>query len=147
MSALLIPLAAIALPAVIVPMSIAGKHLARQRQYRHEERMQALKAGLHPSAGVQVPGPGAVVAIGAGVPVAAVLGALGATLSLPFHTPDLVPLLAIIWSASVLLGICGLATGLILGLMLHRASRRRAAAPSGKAAYDPDLFDPVHSGY
>lgn len=150
LSPMIIPLAGIALPIIIVPTALFAKHVGQQRHHRHMERMQAMKSGVAPPASVPLPGPGAVVAIGAGVPTACMLAALGATLSLPFHTPDLVPLLGIIWCAAVFLGICGLTSGLILGLLLHRANAKIAAAArdaSAKPAYDPDMFDAAHRGY
>lgn len=149
-SPLLIPLAGIGLAMIIVPLALITKYVGQQRHYRHLERMQAMKAGIAAPATVPLPGPGAIVAIGAGVPTACMSAALLATLSLRSYTPDLVPMLAVIWGMSTFLGLCGLMTGLILGVMLHRANGKAAAATrddSAKPAYDPDMFDAAHRGY
>lgn len=149
MSPLLIPMAGIGLAMIIVPLAIVTKYIGQQRQYRHLERMQALKSGVTPAAASPLPGPGAVVAIGAGVPAACMMAAFFSTLSVGHSTPDIVPVLGIIWSMSAGLGLCGLAGGLILGGLLHRANARAAETRdvSPKPAYDPDMFDAAHRGY
>ncbi|MDG3003104.1 hypothetical protein [Paludisphaera mucosa] len=146
----IIPLAGIALPLILVPTIMLTKNLGQRRYYRHLERMQALKSGLPVPASTPLPGPGSVVAIGAGVPIVSILGALIATASIPWESPDVLPLTAIIWSMSLFLALGGLTTALILGVLLHRAHRRSTstdAAASAKPAYDPDMFEPAGRGY
>ncbi|WP_165073555.1 hypothetical protein [Paludisphaera rhizosphaerae] len=140
-----VPLAGIALPAIIVPLVIFAKQAGNKRYYRHLERMAAIKAGVPLPESAPLPGPGAIVAIGAGVPIAAVFGALLATANLPQFNDDTVPLVAIIWSFALLIALVGLATALVLSVMLHRAHRRTAetSQPSTKPAYDPDMFEPA----
>jgi hypothetical protein len=139
----------IAIPMIIVPAALFAKHVGRKQQYRHLERMQALKAGVTLPPMVPLPGPGAIVAIGAGVPMVCVVGALAATEMVRNQTPDPQIAMALIWSMTLLLGLCGLATALIFGLLLHRANARALASAndSTKPAYDPDMFDPAHRAY
>lgn len=146
----MIPMAGIGLATLIVPLSLLANYVGRQRQYRHLERMQAMKLGVVPPATVPLPGPGSIVAIGAGVPSACMLAALLATLSFRSHSPDILPVVAMIWGAASFLGLGALATGLVLGLLLHRANARAAASAqedSAKPAYDPDMFDAAHRAY
>jgi hypothetical protein len=145
----IVPLAGIALPAIIVPLVIFGKLAGNKRYYRHLERMAAIKAGVPLPERTPLPGPGGIVAIGAGVPIASVLGALVATANLPEYDGEMMPLVAIIWSFAMMIALAGLATALILGVMLHRAHRRAVdiPLPSTKPAYDPDMFEPAGRGY
>ena len=144
-----VPLAGIALPAIVVPLVIFGKLAGNKRYYRHLERMAAIKAGVPLPEPAPLPGPGAIVAIGAGVPIASVFGALLTTANLPEYNGDMLPLVAIIWSFAMMIALAGLATSLILGVMLHRAHRRAVETPlpSTKPAYDPDMFESAGRGY
>jgi hypothetical protein len=145
-----IPLAGIALPVIIVPLVLFAKHTANKRYYRHLERMAAIKAGVMPPEPTPLPGPGAIVAIGAGVPIASIFGALLATVNLPAYTNDTVAVVGFIWSMAVAITLVGLATSLVLGVMLHRAHRRTSMEtprPSAKPTYDPDMFEPADRGY
>ncbi len=149
MSLAIVPLAGIAIPMVVVPTVLFARHVGRNRQYGHLERMQALKAGVALPSTVRPPGPGAVVAIGAGVPTVCALAAVMATHALPATPRDeeLIVRLAIVWGVAFLLGLCALATALVLGLLLHRANAKAATTrdASAKPAFDPDPFDaPVH---
>ena len=149
-SVVILALAGIAFTLVVVAIGTYAKHAGRARQYAHLERMQAMKMGLTPPTTVPIPGPLAVVAIGAGVPMVGVMGAVAATSMLPFETREFENYLWIIWSATVFLALCGLGAGLALGLLLHRAKAREAettAAASAKPTHDPDMFDAAHRGY
>ena len=152
MTTAIIPLAGIAIPLIIVPAVLVAKHLGRSRYYRHQERIEAIRAGSPGLGSTLLPGPGSVVAIGAGVPMMAILGALIATASIPshVHTREMIPLLAIIWSTSTFVAVAGLTTSLILGILLHRAHGRtveEAPRSSSKPAYDPDMFEPAGRGF
>lgn len=150
MAVAMIPLLGIAIPMVIVPAALFAKHVGKARQYSHLERMQALKAGVTLPPTVSLPGPFSLVAIGAGVPMACMLGAFAATESVRHQLPYTSTPLVIIWVACAALGVCALATALILGLLLHRANSRAQAATrdaSAKPAYDPDMFDSAHRSY
>jgi hypothetical protein len=146
----LIPLFGIAIPMIIVPAALYAKHVGRVRQYRHLEQMQALKAGVTLPPTVPLPGPFSLVAIGAGVPMACLLGAFAATESMRHQLPYNTAALTIVWGACAVVGLGALATTLALGLLLHRANARAAAMArdsSAKPAYDPDMFDPAHRAY
>lgn len=149
-SVVVIILAGIAFTMFVVATGTYAKHVGRTRQFRHLERMQALKAGVVLPTPVPLPGPGAVVAIGAGVPAVSALAAVAATLALPtaIHGEELIAMLAMIWGPAFFLSLCALATALVLGLWLHRANSKAAAAArdaSAKPAYDSDPFDaPAH---
>ncbi len=147
---MIIPLAGIALPVILVPIILLFKQIAQKRQFRHLEQMQAIKSGRPLPAATQIPGPGSVVAIGAGVPTAAILGALIATANFSRHAEDLLPLMGVIWSCAAFVSLSGMATALILGIMAHRAHGRETSRPlddSAKPAYDPDLFDAAGRGF
>lgn len=141
----IVPLAGIALPAIIVPLAIFAKQAGNKRHYRHLERMAAIKAGVPFPEFAPLPGPGTIIAIGAGVPIASILGALIATANLPEFNDDTVPLVAIIWCFAMMIALVGMGAALILSVMLHRAHRRTAETPrqSTKPAYDPDMFEPA----
>lgn len=145
-----IPLLGIAIPMVIVPAALFAKHLGRKAQHRHLERMHALKAGMALPPTVPLPGPGSIIALGAGVPMACVLGACVATDMIRGQTEDLPALTAIIWSFALFIAVCGLGSALVLGVLLHRANARAEAAmmrDSAKPTYDPDMFDPAQRAY
>jgi len=140
-------LAGIALPLFLVPTIILLRHSRLKRQWAHQERMEAIKRGIPSPPAQLTPGPGSIVAIGAGVPVVAVFCALLMTMRVSLGREDengMLEFLAIIWCCTVL--ICGLAmaTSLVLGVLQHRARAREAewgARVSAKPAYDPDAFD------
>jgi hypothetical protein len=95
-------------------------------------------------------GTGGVAAIGAGVPIAAVLGALVTTLNWRPSTFDDVSVPAIAWGCAVLISAGGLLTSLLLALLQARTQQRLDSAASAdlehaKPAFDPDTFDVVGS--
>lgn len=92
--ALWIPILGILMPVVLVPMIMILKHWTLRREWQHAERMHAIELGM--------PAPGgnvgrSVVAIGAGVPIASVIGAVATTLSYQLPEGDEIPVLGIVW--------------------------------------------------
>lgn len=147
---MIIPLAGIALPLILVPAVMILKQVGRRRHYRHLERMEAIREGRPLTQSGLTPGPGSIVAIGAGVPIVAMGGALVITSQVSVFLDDALPVLAIVWACAGLISLCALATALILGMLAHRAHRHEVALRgdgSAKPAYDPDLFDAAGRGY
>ncbi len=142
---LIIPLFGILMPLILVPTIITLKHRQRKREWRHQERLRALDLGLPaPQADHGISG-GTVIAIGAGVPMAAVLGAMLTTVNLPYSLPDYMAILAVVWGCTLLISTGALITGLVLGIMVMR-SRKPAEADQFaalKPAYEPDAYDVV----
>src|SRR3954465_10682088 len=69
----LIPLAGIALPAVLVPTILTFRHAARKREYAHKERMKALETGQPVPGESAWPAAFVCASIGAGVPLGSFL--------------------------------------------------------------------------
>jgi hypothetical protein len=130
---LIIPIAALAIPIIVVPTSLAFKHAAKLRDLEHAERMRALELGRFNPGDESWSVPAKLAAaIGAGVPIVAMLAALLASTEAGFH-PE-------IWMFSGMVGIAGVCGGTTL------ATRSRPAAPATpveKPVYEPDAFDVV----
>ena len=145
----IIPLAGIALPLFLVPTIILLKQGHQKRKWRHLERMQAIAAGAPVPPANAPPGTGAVIAIGAGVPLVAILGALITTLNTHQYMPHSLERSAIVWGCAVVVSLGAMTTSLILGVLLHRAHAKaadqlaNASYDSSKPAFDPDAFDVV----
>lgn len=151
MVASIIPLAAIALPLLLVPTIMLLKQGQEKRHWRHLERMQALASGAPVPPLNAPPGTGAVIAIGAGVPIFAIFAALTTTLNAHSYIPNALERSAIAWGCALIVSFGAMATGLILGVLQHRAHAKNASHFAGsnydsaKPAYDPDAFDVVSS--
>jgi hypothetical protein len=138
----LIPIAAMAIPIVVVPTALLFKHLARRREYAHRERMRAIEMGQGSGGGLFWPSMAAVI-IGAGVPFCALLCA--------FVTALIRPDIDEVWPAAGFIGVAGVVGGSWLGgRLIHAAVGRSAPAPTPdvadsytKPSYDPDAFDTV----
>jgi hypothetical protein len=95
-------------------------------------------------------GSGGVGAIGAGVPLAAVLGAVVTSLNWERSALDEVPIPAVAWGCAVLISVGGLLTSLLLALLQARTQQKLASTVAyppddAKPAFDPDTFDVVGS--
>lgn len=145
-------LAGMAIPLVLVPAALLAKRSRLNRQLTHKERMEAIRMGVTPPSDSSPPGPGSLVAIGAGVPIAAVLMAWLTAERIPYVAPeygvDSLLVVAGVWACAVLISGFALTITLILGLLQHRAraraekrEREAAAFGSAKPAHDPDAFD------
>ena len=131
---LIIPLSGIMMPLVLVPTIILLVHSHKKREWHHQERLRALEMGLPASGPDRMPGGGTVIAIGAGVPIAAVL------------TADYMPIVAVAWGCAFMISSGALITSLVLGVLLMRS--RKPAEPMDqfaaiKPAYEPDAYDVV----
>jgi hypothetical protein len=152
-SPIVIPLTAIALPAFLVPTLMVLKQRHQKRHWQHLERMNAIANGLPGPPSGSPPGSGAVIAIGAGVPALAILGALFVSISTRHYMPHALERMAIAWGCALLISMGAMITSLILFVLQHRAHARataEAAASYGQApydstkpTYDPDAFDVV----
>lgn len=143
---LIIPLAGIMLPLVLVPTIITMKQRHRKREWLHQERLRALELGL-PAADLEPRlGAGTLTAIGAGVPIAAVLGAYLTTSGIPDSHPEYLPVLSVTWGTAFLISSGAFVTSLVLGVLATRARQSQASAGSPgalKPALDPDAYDVV----
>jgi len=132
-------LAGIALPLFLVPTILLLRHSRLKRQWAHLERMEAIKRGIPAPPDHSSPGSGGVVAIGAGVPIAAILGAWLTTMAFGNgHGDDLL----IVWGCASIISALALVTSLVLAVLQHRARAAEwDARASAKPAHDPDAFD------
>ena len=143
---LIIPLCGIMMPLVLVPTIILLVHRHKRREWHHHERLRALEMGLPAPAPDRRLGGGTVVAIGAGVPIAAVLTAWMTTMSVSDSHPDYMPIIAVTWGCAFMISSGALITSLVLGVLLMRS--RKPAEPVDqfaaiKPAYEPDAYDVV----
>ena len=150
MDPLVIPIVGILMPLVLVPTVIVLKHRYKRREWEHLERMKAMSSSQPLTRLGGWAGTGGVAAIGAGVPIAAVFGALVTTLNWRPSTFDDVSVPAIAWGCAVLISAGGLATSLLLAFLQARTQQRLDSAASAdlehaKPAFDPDTFDVVGS--
>lgn len=138
---LAVPLAAIALPAVLVPMVMALRHAAVKRDNQHRERMKALETGQPVPGESGWPAAFACASVGAGVPLGSFLFTWLASVSTPrlpgeiWFAPAVVSLVAILCS----MGIAG---------AMPRQVKAPAARPLGHGksmVHDPDAYDVVDS--
>jgi len=152
-SPIVIPLTAIALPAVLVPTLMALKQRHQKRHWQHLERMKAIANGVPIPPSGSPPGSAGVIAIGAGVPALAILGAFLSTMQVEHYMPQALERTAITWAFACIISMGAMTTSLILFVLQHRAHARATAEAaasyvqahfdSTKPAYDPDAFDVV----
>jgi hypothetical protein len=143
---LVIPLVAILMPLVLVPTVLILKFRQKRREWKHQERLRALDLGLPGGDFSTRLSGGSVVAIGAGVPIAAVLTSLIAMSSIPVSHPDYMPIIAITWGCSVVISIAALITSLVLGVMVMRSSKTAESVDTlagFKPSFEPDAYDVV----
>ncbi len=140
---------------IVAPMGFGFHHAARKRDYLHRERMKALEMGL-PVPGDNAWSAAVCIAIGAVVPVGALIVALVATSLARSNDRELPPEMAVlvqtrssgpetaIWTGSTLVGLAGVVGGSTLALRLF-GSRQRSKHSDGfaKPVVDPDAYDVV----
>lgn len=139
-AALVIPLASIALPAILIPMILAFRQASKKREFAHMERMRALEMGQ------PVPGEAnwaqafICIAVGAGVPIGSFLFTAIATIAGP-------RLPAEIWIAPAAVSCVALMStiGMVKTLFRFAPRGKPAASENGKPAMDPDAYDVVGS--
>lgn len=147
---LLIPIIAILMPLVLVPILMILKHRFKRREWEHLERMRAMDGSHPPALRVGWVGSGGVAAIGAGVPAASVLGAFLTTLYAPPTMFEDIPVSVVAWGCAALIAAGGLSTALVLAFLQartlrHLASIEQAGTDHAKPVFDPDTFDVVGS--
>ena len=134
-----IPLMALAIPMVIVPVSLIMKYLTLKRQQQHQERMRAIELG-YPSPPSDFWPAFTALTIGAGVPIGVCILALFTSLTYP-------PAIEPAWIVAGIIGGAGVLGGTILASILF-AMRRRSMSEMPmnahrKPAFDPEVFEPV----
>lgn len=145
---LIIPLAGIMMPLVLVPTIIVLVHRHKRREWYHQERLRAIETGLPPSLPDRTLGGGTVVAIGAGVPIAAVLTAWMTIMSVSESHPDYMPIVGVAWGCAFLICTGAFITSLVLGVLLMRSSKPAEAVnqfAASKPPCEPDAYDVVAS--
>ena len=137
---LLIPLAAIMLPAVIVPTALAFRHAAKKREHQHLQRMKALETGQPVPGEVTWPAAVACSLIGAGVPLIAF------SLTFVVAISSSHPRQGELWIAPTIVSVCALLSSIAIAKVMTRAktpitldSHRNGKPP----VYDPDAYDVV----
>jgi hypothetical protein len=148
MDPIIIPIVAILMPVVLVPIILILKHRHRRREMEHLERMKALESRMPFAPGTSSPALKGVAAIGAGVPIAAVFAALLTTTALSDGARDPVAVAAVNWGCAALISAAAFITSLLLALMHARAAHHAdeaSAMNNAKPIYDPDTFDVVSS--
>lgn len=135
---ILIPLAAIALPVVLVPIVMTLKQAGKKREYAHLERMKALETGQPVPGECRWMGPLVCGLIGAGVPMFAFLFTFLAYVN-SHHAPGE------IWIAPVVTSFIALFAASNIGSKVLQPAP--AASPEayteGKPAYDRDAYETV----
>ncbi len=142
---LIIPLAGIMLPLILVPTIITLVHRHKRREWRHQEHLRALEMGLPGPASDRALGGATVTAIGAGVPMAAVVAAWLTTVSIPTSHHDYIAIIAVAWGCAFVISTGALITSLVLGILLMRSTKLVDHFTAMKPAYEPDAFDVVSS--
>jgi hypothetical protein len=143
--ALIIPLAGIVLPLVLVPMIMTMKFRMKKREWEHLERMRALQMGVAPAQAGHRIGPGVLISIGTGVPVASVLAAGITSLNVPSDLSDPLAVIAIAWGCAWLISTGAMVTAAVLGIVQARARKDASTLDeaAAKPAYEPDAYDVV----
>lgn len=142
MNVALIPIMGMAIPIVLVPVTLAMKHARRERELEHTERMKALELGRTLPGDESWWSPSRIcVAFGVVVPVGVFLCAWLAAQSDPRQAPAA-------WFAATVVGLAGVISGAVLAA---RHFQQISAAPQpgehgvGKPVFDADTFDVVGS--
>lgn len=149
------------LSVIVVPIVWSLVQAGRKRELEHRERMKALEMGI------SLPidrawAAGACIAIGAVVPVGALIVALIASLNAPRFmqnggefvpwTPEQSAVyFGCVWGATISIGVVSVIGGSLLSWFLLGRGMNRAASSmthgsrSAKPAFDPDEYDTVAS--
>jgi hypothetical protein len=155
-SHLAIPITGILLPLFLVPTAMAMRLRQRKREWEHLERMKSLELGLPATGGST--GGGGVAAIGAGVPIVALMSAFAATVFiLESDGParflvnggliqSQAEALAIVWSCTALVSVVAMVIALVLGVVQARARSQASqsspwASAHAKPAFDPEAYE------
>jgi hypothetical protein len=134
MDAYIIPIVGMLIPIIIVPTALGFKHARFLREVEHAERMKAMELGQTLPEDQPWTPAHIAVAIGAGVPIAAMFIAFIAAPKAGSSEG--------VWMATMLIGVAGVIGGTVLASMQF-SKRDQAAASDEKPAYDPDAYDVV----
>ncbi len=138
---ILIPLAAIVLPVILVPIILGMRHERYKRELEHAERIRALELGrTYYKDESWWTLPRISVAIGAGVPAAVFFCAWQASESMS-DAED-------VWIAACFVGLAAVISGsLLAGRHFFRRDESAPVADSltGKSRLDADAYDTVSS--
>jgi len=150
MDVMMIPALGILMPLVLVPTIIFMVHRQQRRKWEHLERLKAMETQLPIPLRQAMAVSGGVTAIGAGVPVVSVLGAIMTTLlwEPANFGDDAAAVPGIAWACAVLISAIAMGVSLKLASMQRQSAREAEhsmAMANGKAVYDPDAFDVVAS--
>jgi hypothetical protein len=149
MNVLYIPIVGILMPLVLVPTTLFMKHRHQRRKWEHLERLKSIEVQMPMPMRQALRGAGGISAIGAGVPVVSVLGALLTTLIWePIVPDDAVAVPAIAWGCAFLISTGAMLTSLKLAAMQHAAWRESELTQRSddfKPVFDPDAFDVASS--
>lgn len=142
MSPFVIPIVALLIPIIVIPVVLGLKFARFQRELEHAERMKALEMGCtlprdetywHPAR--------IAVTIGAGVPIGVFTCALISTESSGFRQD--------VWMSSMVVGLTSVICGTVLAArhFNHRAENERIATlrTVSKPVFEEDAFDVVGS--
>ena len=141
-SAGLIPLVAMLIPIIIVPIAIGCKLAHLRRKMEHVERMRALELGRVLPMDDPWWTPARIsVAMGVVVPILAIALALQASMELGEAAAPVQVISGLIGTFGVLGGACLAARNMYYQDRMRNQSRVESA--SNKPAYDPDAFDVV----
>jgi hypothetical protein len=130
-----IPIIAMVLPVILVPIILGIKYARHERELEHAERMRALELGRTLPRDESWWSPGRIcVVIGAGIPAGAFLSALAAGESLNDPEPA--------WIAAGIVSVAAVVSG---SLLAHRHLPRRDEGRMvvAKPEFDADAFDHV----
>jgi hypothetical protein len=138
MDPLIIPICALAIPIIVVPVALGLKHARLLRELEHAERMKALELGRTLPQDETWWNPSRIcVAIGAGVPIAAVCTAWWTTAAVGFHEE--------VWILSGMVGIASVISGSALAAkhFAHQARDGNITHDLTKPRFDADAYDVV----
>ncbi len=135
----MIPIVAMLIPIIVVPVAIAAKQARRRREFEHAERMCALELGRPIPQSHAWP---ALVAIfiGAGVPVGTFLICWLATASTNHVTDQIFMVAGLVSFAAVIAGFRLGANLIAASSVLHEET---PVVRNGKPTLDPDAYDVV----
>jgi hypothetical protein len=137
MDPLAIPIVALLIPIVIVPVALGFKHARLLRELEHAERMKAMELGRTLPQDEPWWTPARIsVALGVGVPIAVSCCAWWTTAAVGYHEE--------IWIMSGMVSLAGVicGTALMAKNLTARARAERLAADM-KPAFDADAYDVV----
>jgi hypothetical protein len=132
----LIPIVGMLIPIIIVPTALGFKHARYLRQVEHEERMRAMELG-QTLPGDQSWTPASIaMAIGAGVPIAAMFIAY---IAAPKQGSS-----ETLWMATGMIGVAGVLCGSLLASQwLIGQGKTQNSRLNEKPAFDPEAFESV----